>query len=64
MGDEFRREDYSGTIENTRKQLAFLESVDSISPAGEALIRQFRAEIEAYEYGLRTSRAEGRTPLD
>ncbi len=44
------RENVIGTIENTRKMLAFLESLDSPSVMAESLIRQYRAEVEAYEY--------------
>lgn len=52
------RADTIGTIEHTRKLLAFLETLTDPSPAAKTLIRQYRAEIEAYEYMARAPHHE------
>jgi hypothetical protein len=43
------RDNVIGTIEHTRKMLAFLETLDETTDAALALIRKFRAEIKAYD---------------
>jgi hypothetical protein len=47
------RENVIGTIENTRKMLAFLETLKDPSKTAQGLIRQYRAEVEAYDYSGR-----------
>jgi hypothetical protein len=43
-------EDVPGTIEYTRKQLRFLQTIKLPSPTVVEMIRRYRAEVEAYEF--------------
>lgn len=53
------RADTIGTIEHTRKMLAFLETLDKPSAAALDLIRRYRIEIWAYDYERKNRRAGG-----
>lgn len=44
------RADTIGTIEHTRKMLAFLETLPNPSAAARDLMHRYRIEVEAYEY--------------
>lgn len=50
---EERRENLIGSIEHTRKMLAFLITFQHPSETALSLIRQYRAEIAGYEYDIR-----------
>ncbi len=43
------RENTVGTIEHTRKMLAFLKTLIDPSETAQAMIRQYEAEVKAYE---------------
>ncbi len=47
------RENLIGSIEHTRKMLAFLITLQQPSETALSLIRQYRAEIAGYEYNAR-----------
>ena len=53
------RVNHIGTIEHTRKMLAFLETLSYPSDAVLNMIRQYRAEVAGWEYANRPSGEDG-----
>jgi hypothetical protein len=47
------RENLIGSIEHTRKMLAFLKTLDSPSETASSLIRRYSAEVAAYDSDIR-----------
>jgi hypothetical protein len=61
LSQQVERENVIGTIEHVCKMLAFLETLENPSAAAQALIRQYRAEVEAYFWDQRQVNAARRT---
>ena len=56
MAEREGREDIVGTIEHTRKMLAFLETLTDPSETVQSLIRQYRAEVAGWDYAERAAK--------